>query len=196
MNTGRVVLIRHGETEWSRVWRHTGRTDLPLTSTGEEQAGALREVLENKSFTAVVSSPLQRARRTAELAGLDVTATDGDLMEWDYGDVEGTTTKDWRETHPGWWLWRDGSPNGETVDDVAMRAARAIDRIRPQLDDGDVAVIAHGHLLRVLAAVWCELPPIAAARLKLDVACLSILGFEHENPVIARWNAPIGDPLG
>lgn len=195
MTSGHVVLIRHGETEWSRVMRHTGRTDLPLTPTGEEQASALRGVLDDRKFAAVVCSPLQRARRTAELAGLDVTGTDDDLVEWDYGDVEGITTKVWRETHPGWWLWRDGAPNGETVDDVAARAAKALDRIRAHLDDGDVAVIAHGHLLRVLAAVWCELPPVAGARLKLDVACLSILGFEHENPVIARWNAPLSDPL-
>lgn len=195
MSPGRVVLIRHGETEWSRDWRHTGRTDLPLTRTGEAQARQLRAVMDGRPFAAVVSSPLQRARRTAELASLTEVSTDDDLLEWDYGDVEGITTKDWRADHPGWWLWRDGAPGGETVQDVAARAARALDRVRSHLSRGDVAVVAHGHLLRVLAAVWCELPPITGAHLKLDVACLSVLGFEHENPVILRWNAPTRDPL-
>ena len=195
MTSGRVVLIRHGETEWSRDWRHTGRTDLPLTRTGEAQARQLRAVLDGRPFAAVVSSPLQRARRTAEIASLTDVTTDDDLVEWDYGDVEGITTKAWREGHPGWWLWRDGAPGGETVDDVAARAAKALDRIRPHLARGDVAVVAHGHLLRVLAAVWCELPPIAGAHLRLDVACLSLLGFEHDTPVILRWNAPVRDPL-
>lgn len=193
--TGRVVLIRHGETEWSRAWRHTGRTDLPLTRTGEAQARQLRAALDGRPFAAVVCSPLQRARRTAEVAGLAVTATDDDLVEWDYGDVEGITTADWQTAHPGWWLWRDGAPSGETLDDVAARAARALARLRPHLADGDVAVVSHGHLLRVLAAAWCELPPITAAHLRLDVACLSLLGFEHDTPVILRWNSPLRDPL-
>ena len=196
MTAGRVVLVRHGETEWSRAWRHTGRTDLPLTRTGESQARQLRAVLDGHDFAAVVSSPLQRARRTAEIAGLTDVTSDADLVEWDYGDVEGITTKDWRVGHPGWWLWRDGAPGGESLDDLAARAGRALDRIRPRLDDGDVAVVAHGHLLRVLAAIWCELPAITGAHLRLDVGCLSVLGHEHEVPVVLRWNTPVhGDAL-
>ena len=195
MPTGRVVLVRHGETAWSREWRHTGRTDVPLTRTGEAQARSLRAELDGHAFAAVVASPLRRAVHTAELAGLTAVTTDPDLMEWDYGDVEGITTKDWRAAHPDWWLWRDGAPGGETIDQVAARAGRALDRIRPMLTAGDVAVVAHGHLLRVLAAVWCQLPAITAAHLRLDVACLSVLGYEHDTPVILRWNAPARDPL-
>lgn len=196
MTRGRVILVRHGETEWSRVGRHTGRTDLALTQAGEAQARQLRAALHGRPFAAVMSSPLQRALRTAEIAGLTDVITDDDLVEWDYGDVEGITTATWREGHSGWWLWRDGAPHGETVDDVGLRAARALERIRPQVEQGDVAVVAHGHLLRVLAAVWCQLPPVAGARLTLDVACLSLLGFEHDNPVILRWNAPVTDSSG
>jgi probable phosphoglycerate mutase len=143
-----------------------------------------------------MSSPLQRARRTAELAGLHDAQLDDDLVEWDYGDVEGITTKDWRATHPGWWLWREGPPGGETVDEVGARASRALERLEKPLQQGDVAVVAHGHLLRVLAAVWCGLPPAAGAHLRLDVACLSVLGHEHETRVILRWNNPVDtDPL-
>lgn len=194
--TGRVVLIRHGETEWSRAWRHTGRTDLPLTAAGRDQAAALRPLLAGHSWAGVQVSPLGRARETADLAGLQPTLVDPDLMEWDYGAVEGVTTKDWQASHPGWWLWRDGAPDGETVDAIGVRAGRALDRLRPQLARGDVAVVAHGHLLRVLAAVWCGLPAVTGAHLRLDVACISLLGYEHDTPVILRWNSPIAaDPL-
>jgi probable phosphoglycerate mutase len=181
-----VWLLRHAETEWSRLGRHTGRTDVPLTEEGRERARALRERIEGHSFALVLSSPLSRARQTAELAGLTPQPRD-DLLEFDYGDYEGITTAQIREMRPDWYLWRDGSPNGETPEDVGRRVDRVIEEALHA--DGDVALVAHGHVLRALAARWVGEPASFGGRLRLDVGTISILGFEREVRVIARWNA-------
>jgi probable phosphoglycerate mutase len=174
-----VVLVRHGETEWSRDGRHTGRTDVALTDEGRGQAGRLRDALGDWSFTRVLTSPLGRALDTCRLAGLGDRAELSDaLLEWDYGEYEGATTAQIRELRPGWNLWRDGCPDGEGVADV-------------KASEGNVAVFAHGHLLRVLAARWAELPPEAGARFWLATATISVLGFERETAGFRRWNAPI-----
>jgi len=185
-----VVLLRHGETKWSAAGRHTGRTDVPLTARGERQAKAVIPLLKGRRFGLVLASPLQRAARTAEIAGLPGVELDADLQEWDYGAYEGLTTPQIQEQRPGWSLWRDGVAGGELIGDVAARADRVIARIRPALDRGDVAVVAHGHFLRVLAARWVRLDPSCGAHLALDTATVSVLGFEHAEPVIRRWNQP------
>ena len=185
-----VVLARHGETEWSRDGRHTGRTDIPLTENGRAQALALREALAEWRFVRVLSSPLERALETCRLAGLgEQVETTEDLLEWDYGDYDGVTTAEIRETRPGWNLWRDGCPGGETAADVGRRVDRLIAGIEGA--DGDVALFAHGHLLRVLAARWVGLGPEAGALLALNTATLSALGYERETRVVRRWNAPV-----
>jgi broad specificity phosphatase PhoE len=184
-----IVLARHGETEWSRDRRHTGRTDIPLTETGRDEARALRDALAGRSFERVLSSPLERALETCRLAGLGERAElSDDLVEWDYGDYEGITTAAIREERPGWYLWRDGCPGGETAAGVGRR----VDRVIAALDglEGDAAVFAHGHVLRVLAARWLGLGPEAGALLKLDTATLSVLGYERETRAVARWNVP------
>lgn len=184
-----VTLIRHGETEWTITGQHTGRTDVPLTETGREQAKQLGERLAGQEFALVLTSPLSRAAETCQLAGLGEHAvTTDDLREWDYGDYEGRRTVDVRAERPGWSLWTDGVPNGETSEEVAARADRAIERVRAA-SPGDVALVAHGHLLRVLAARWLGLPPSHGAHLKLEPAALSVLGWEREIPAIALWNA-------
>lgn len=183
-----IVLVRHGETEWSASGRHTGRTDVPLTAQGEHQAKAIVPLLAGRHFALVLSSPLQRAVHTAEIAGLPDIELDPDLQEWDYGEYEGLTTAEIRDRRPGWFLWRDGAPKGETLSNVGGRADRAIHRIRPALADGDVAVVAHGHFLRVLGARWVGLDPGCGAHLALDTATVSMLGFEHAEPVIRHWN--------
>lgn len=182
-------LARHGETEWSRDLRHTGRTDIPLTADGEEQARALREPLAAIPFARVWSSPLERARRTCELAGLGERAELRDeLMEWDYGDYEGITSAEIRSRDPGWLLWRDGCPGGESPAEVGARADALIaEALRI---DGDVAVLAHGHILRVLAARWIGLDPATGQLLALATATLSRLGWEHTYRVIECWNSP------
>jgi len=180
-----VVIARHGETEWSRDKRHTGLTDIPLTDTGREQARALARSLAGRAFAAVLSSPLSRAAETCRLAGLE-PELDGDLVEWDYGAYEGITTDEIRRKRPGWVLWRDGCPHGEDAAAVGARADRVIARI--QALDAEVAVFAHGHVLRVLAARWLGLGPEAGALLALDTATLSTLGYERETPVVRRWN--------
>jgi probable phosphoglycerate mutase len=186
-----VVLVRHGETEWSASGRHTGRTDVPLTEDGRGQARQLGTCLRSWRFARVLASPLQRAIETARLVGFgDVVETRPDLMEWDYGQYEGRTTADIRQERPGWSLWKDGVPGGETVEQVGLRADRVIDQIRSI--DGDVALFAHGHVLRVLAARWIGLPPDSGSRLALDTATLCVLGYERETPVIRRWNEPCG----
>ncbi|HEY6533326.1 MAG TPA: histidine phosphatase family protein [Acidimicrobiales bacterium] len=183
-----LFVIRHGATEWSVNGRHTGRTDLPLLPEGEEQAGATGKLLAGHDFALVLTSPLQRARHTCELAGLgDQAEIDDDLLEWDYGDYEGVTTVQIREHDPGWTVWTGAIPNGESLDDVAARADRVIARARAAA--GDVAVFAHGHILRVLTARWCDLAPIEGRRFVLETATLSQLGWEHEYPGILRWNA-------
>jgi broad specificity phosphatase PhoE len=179
-------LLRHAETEWSRDGRHTGRTDVPLTDEGRERARALRTRIAGHSFALVLSSPLSRARETAELAGLTPQLRD-DLVEFDYGEYEGITTAQIREQRPDWYLWRDGAPGGETAEDVGRRVDRVIDEVLQA--GGDVAIVAHGHVLRALGARWAEQPPAFGGRLALDTGSISVLGFEREVRVIRRWNA-------
>jgi broad specificity phosphatase PhoE len=186
---GEIVLIRHGQTEWSANGRHTSYTDLELTGTGEEQARAAGKRLAGRAFAAVISSPRRRALRTAELAGLTVTETTEDLAEWNYGDYEGITSATIHETDPEWSLWTDGSPGGESPDQVGARIDRALDRARALLSQGDVALVAHGHSLRVTGARWIGLPPSGGGLFHLDTATVCVLGFEHGKPVISSWNA-------
>jgi len=185
------VLVRHGQTEWSANGRHTSRTDLDLTGAGVRQAEALRPVLAGRKLVAVLSSPRRRALRTADLAGLPVSTVDEDLVEWDYGEYEGLTTPEIRTTRPDWSLWTDGCPGGESPEQVGPRLDRVLDRVRPLLADGDVALVSHGHALRVLGARWVEQPVAFGARLGLDTATLSELGFEHHMESIRSWNAPV-----
>jgi probable phosphoglycerate mutase len=190
---GEIYLVRHGETEWSRDGRHTGRTDIPLTDKGREQARLLRAALASHSFARVLTSPLGRAVETCRLAGLGDSAetTDG-LLEWDYGDYEGLTSPQIRERRPDWSLWRDGCPGGEAPADVGARVDRVLELLH-DLDD-DAVLFAHGHVLRVLAARWLGLEPAIGSKLALSVATVSVLGFEHEvDHVIRRWNAPVAD---
>jgi broad specificity phosphatase PhoE len=186
MTGPRCVLIRHGETEWSRSGRHTGRTDLPLLPEGEVQARALGPKLTGYRFAAVLTSPLLRARETCALAGIGPGVIDPDLAEWDYGEYDGLTTPEIREGRPGWDLFDDGAPAGERTEDVSSRVDRVIARVRAE--PGDVACVAHAHVLRVLAARWIGLEPSVARSLTLGPASLSELGWEREHPVIARWN--------
>jgi broad specificity phosphatase PhoE len=195
---GELILVRHGETEWSASGRHTGRTDIPLTARGEAAARELRPALERRQVRAVFTSPAVRARRTADLAGLDGAKQDPDLWEWDYGGYEGRTTAEIRAERPGWKLWRDGVPPGdaehpgETIAEVGARTDAVLSRVRPLLDDGDVALVAHGHVLRVLTARWLGLEPAAGRLFRLDTGTLSVLGTEHGEPVIQAWNLPPG----
>ena len=188
------LLIRHGETEWSRTGRHTGRTDVPLTGDGEAKARALAPRLAGREFALQLCSPLARARHTAALAGLH-PEIDDDLLEWDYGAWEGRTTADIRTElqEPSWVVWDADIPAGATPGerpyDVAVRAQRVIDRCLPVLEAGnDAVLIAHGHLLRILAATWLGLPADAGRLLALDAGALSALGFERRQRVIAAWN--------
>jgi broad specificity phosphatase PhoE len=186
---GDIVLVRHGETEWSAAGRHTSTTDLELTPAGEDQARVIGERLAGRAFAAVLSSPRRRALVTAELAGLAVTAIDDDLVEWDYGEYEGVTTAQIRAERPDWTLWTDGAPRGESPEQVAVRVDRLLTQVEPLLEGGDVALVGHGHCLRVVAARWVGLPSSGGALLRLDTATLSELGFEHGRPVVLRWNA-------
>jgi len=193
---GELILIRHGQTEWSRDHKHTGLTDIPLTAVGEAAAAALAGDLARMPIVAAFASPAQRAVRTAELAGLAAVHTDPGLAEWDYGGFEGRTTDEIRQQRPGWYLWRDGvipgdaQHPGETISEVADRADAMLGRVRPLLAGGDVALVAHGHLLRVLTARWLGLDPASGRLFKLDTGTLSTLGTEHGEPVIATWNVP------
>ena len=216
-DTPQLVLLRHGETQWSRDRKHTGRTDLPLTSDGEAQAVAAGRfvmhlpALGGRRFAQVRTSPLLRARRTAELAGFPDALVDADLMEWDYGPVEGRTSDEMSaEAGVEWQIFRDGvhtgsaagsaagsaghdavtgTSVGETLADVAARATRVIEAVTPVLDDGgDVLLIAHGHLLRVLGALWLDLDPTFGARLQLGTAAVCVLGAEHGQRTINGWN--------
>ena len=183
-----LYVVRHGATEWSRSGQHTGRTDLPLLPEGEEQARATGSLLANIDFSLVLCSPLQRAQRTCELAGLlDRAVIDTDLQEWDYGDYEGVTTTTIRESVPGWTVWSGTCPNGEAIEQVSKRADRVIERVRNE--SGNVIVFAHGHILRILTARWCELDPVEGQRFILDPATLSILGWERETPAVRQWNS-------
>ncbi len=187
---GQIVLIRHGETEWSAASRHTSYTELPLTPRGEDEARRLGKVLAGQAFTAVLCSPRRRARQTAELAGFTVSAVVEDLVEWNYGEYEGATTAEIRQWRPDWSLWRDGCPGGESPDQVAARIDHLHSGVRPLVGQGDVALIGHAHSLRVVAARWLGLPAAGGAMFRLDVARLSILGYEREQPVLLRWNSP------
>ncbi|MBX6765725.1 MAG: histidine phosphatase family protein [Actinomadura rubrobrunea] len=200
---GELILLRHGETEWSRDRRHTGRTDLPLTERGERQARAMAPLVRALHVTRVLASPARRALRTAELAGLTVDAVDPDLCEWDYGGYEGVTSAQIRRERPGWYLWEDGvipgdaEHPGETVEQVGARVDAVLERVRPLLGgDGDVVLVAHGHVLRILTARWLGLEPAAGRLFALDTGTLSALGHEHGRPVIASWNVPPDVPRG
>jgi broad specificity phosphatase PhoE len=184
-----VVLVRHGETEWSAAKRHTSRTDVPLTEEGRRQAERLRACLSDRRFAAVFTSPLQRAVETCRLAGYgEMAQVRDDLREWDYGDYEGRTTAEIRQSRPEWSLWLDGVPNGESIDHVALRADRIIAEVKAT--DGDVLLFGHGHILRVLTARWLELTPDRGRSFVLDPATVGALGYERENPAILRWNLP------
>lgn len=182
-----LVLVRHGATEWSASGKHTGATDLPLSESGRRDAERLRERLARYDFAHVLTSPLARARETCGLAGLGAIAkVEPDLREFDYGDYDGLTSDEIRAERPGWSVWRDGSPGGETPDEVGVRADRAIARALEL--GGDVALFAHGHLLRVLGARWIELPAAYGGHLALGTAAVCELGSERERRVLALWN--------
>jgi broad specificity phosphatase PhoE len=187
VTVGEVVLVRHGQTEWSRDGRHTGTTDLPLTDQGRREAEAAGRGLAGRTFALVLSSPLSRALETCRLAGLgEAVQVREDLREWDYGDYEGLTSVQIRETRPDWYLFRDGCPNGETVERVGERVDRVITEVRDV--DGDAAVFGHGHCLRVLAARWLGFAPEDGGRLALSTATVGVLGYEHERPALWLWN--------
>jgi broad specificity phosphatase PhoE len=186
-----VVLVRHGQTEWSLSGQHTGSTDVPLTAEGCRQAEAVRPRLAGRRFALVLSSPLSRALQTCRLAGLgDEVQVRDDLREWDYGDYEGLTSKQVREERPDWYLFDDGCPNGETAPEVGAR----LDRVVAELRDagGDAAVFGHGHALRVLGARWLGLDPEQAGRFGLATATVSVLGGEHGRPAMWLWNEEVG----
>lgn len=191
---GELTLIRHGETEWSASGQHTGVTDIPLTAAGEHEVSRLRPLLDGHRFGLVLTSPRQRAQRTGELLGLTDAEVEPDLAEWDYGDYEGRTTAEISaELGRPWRIWTDpvpvGATPGETIEQVALRADRVLARVRPVLSQGqDVALVGHGHDLRVLAARWLGLDPQAGALLGLSAGSLSGLGCEHDRPVIVYWS--------
>jgi broad specificity phosphatase PhoE len=186
-----VWLVRHGETEWSRLGRHTGRTDVPLTEAGRAEAVAVARKLAGHEFGLVLSSPLSRALETARLAGFaDRVETTDDLLEWDYGSDEGRTTAEIRDERPGWTIWRDGPKDGEAAAAVAVRVDRVI--VRSRAASGDVLLFAHGHVLRILAARWLDQPPAEGRLFALATATVSVLGWERESAVIERWNEACG----
>lgn len=187
-------LFRHGETEWSKSGAHTGRTDLPLTEEGRERAAAIRRWLRGRPFALVLTSPFMRARETCAIAGYgDVAQIEPNLREWDYGDYEGRTTAQVREERPDWLLWRDGVPNGESIDQVADRARAVIDRALRV--DGSVALFAHGHILRILSACWLGLAPDSGRLFALSTASVSTLGYERQIRVMTTWNVTPCDHL-
>jgi broad specificity phosphatase PhoE len=182
-----IVTVRHGETEWSASGQHTSRTDLPLVQAGREQAQALAGALRERSVSRVLSSPLRRALETCELTGFgDRVEIRDELHEWDYGEYEGLTTPQIRERRSDWSLWQDGCPGGETPQQVAARADQLLESLEDT--DGEVIVFAHGHILRVIAARWIEMPVAAGARLALSAGAVSVLGHERELRVVRRWN--------
>jgi len=186
----KIYLIRHGETEWSRGGKHTGITDVPLTEDGRNAARLLQAVLAREHFVLVLNSPLQRARETCELAGLQASAAvEPDLIEWNYGDYEGLTTKQIQSARPGWSVFHHGCPGGESPQQVAARADRVLAKARAA--DGNVALFAHGHILRVLAARWIGQPASFGEHLLLDTATLNILGSYYDTPALKVWNAPL-----
>ncbi len=179
-------IVRHGETEWSRSGQHTSTSEIPLTSAGEEAARLVGERLAGTTFDLVLTSPRDRARRTAELAGFPDAEVDDDLAEWAYGEYEGITTAQIREQVPGWTVWTHPTPGGETADDVGRRLDRVVARVRDR--GGRALVFGHGHASRALAARWVEQPVDEGRFFRLDTATVSVLGYEHEFPVVARWN--------
>ena len=182
-----LVLVRHGETEWTLSGQHTGRTDIPLTDHGRREAVDVGAALANEAFDRVLSSPLSRALETCRLAGFgDAVETTPDLMEWDYGEYEGQKTVDIRKKRPHWSLWLDGAPGGEGAAQVGSRVDRVISEARAA--EAKVVLFAHGHVLRVLGARWVGLPPTEGRSLALHPASISTLGYERENPVIVTWN--------
>ena len=187
MGNPEIWLIRHGETEWSRTGQHTGRTDLPLTARGFEEAEAAAAMLSGRSFAMVLTSPLRRARETCEIAGYAARAVVEPLcMEWDYGDLNGLTRAQIKETYgPDWNIWDGPVPNGETLEEVAARARRVLDRLP---DSGDTVIFAHGHFLRILTATYLGLPPAIARHFALRTADVSVLGRDYDSPAIVRWN--------
>jgi probable phosphoglycerate mutase len=193
---GELILLRHSETEWSLEGKHTGRTDVPLTARGEEAAKALGPLLARRRIVATFTSPARRAVTTVAFAGLDNARPDPDLWEWDYGGYEGLTTPQIQETRPGWSLWRDGvipgdaEHPGETIEQVAKRTDRVLARVTPLLAEGNVAVVAHGHVLRVLTARYLRLEPADGRLFRLDTGTISTLGAEHAEPVMTSWNMP------
>jgi len=187
-----ITLVRHGETTWSAGGQHTGRTDLELTEAGEEQARALAAPLAGTTFSLVLSSPLRRARHTAELAGLADIHIDDDLREWDYGELEGLTTAEIQRRYPAWSIWDGPWPGGETSDEVTARADRVLARCRRLPPGSRVAVVAHGHILRVLGARWIGQPAAAGRWLALGTAARCRLGWEHDLPVVSLWNLTPG----
>ena len=184
--TSQLWLVRHGETEWSASGRHTSRTDLDLTDAGVEAARSVADKLRGTSFVRVLSSPLLRARRTAELAGAGSPELVGDLREWDYGDDEGLTTAQIRTSRPGWTVWRDGPQGGETCAEVGGRADRVVELVRAV--DGPVLAFSHGHFSRVLGARWLGLEVTDGAHLALSTASVSVLGWERDTPAVLHWN--------
>ena len=189
--SSQLWLLRHGATEWALNGRHTGSTDLPLLPEGEAEARALGPVLSQQQFAAVFSSPLQRAQRTCKLAGLgDQMQICDDIIEWNYGDYEGITTATIRETVPDWTVWSHGCPKGENAQQVEVRCANAISTALAVPGEGDVALFAHGHILRALAGTWLGLGAAGGQLLRLGTASVSILGWERETRAIQRWNAP------
>ena len=185
-----VYLIRHGETEWARSGRHTGLTDIPLTDAGREQAGFLLPIFDDVKFTRILSSPLQRALETAKLAGLGSRVElDKELLEWAYGDYEGLTTRQIRDRVPDWTVWTHPCPNGETIDQISLRADRVVAKLRSI--EGNVAIFSHGHFLRVLVCRWIGLSANHGSHYLLGTSTLSILGYESEVPVIKTWNGPL-----
>jgi len=181
-----VWLVRHGETEWSRDGRHTSTTDLPLTDEGRRVAASLRDRLDDDPFALVLTSPRERARETARLCGHPEAEVDDDLAEWDYGDLEGRTTAEIRESHPEWSIWEGPVPGGDSAGQVGARLDRVVARCRAV--DGRVLLFGHGHSLRALAARWLGLPVADGRHLRLDTATVSVLGWERETPVVLRWN--------
>ena len=188
----KVFVIRHGETEWSLSGQHTGTTDVPLTDNGRRQAERMRPVLARQTFALVLVSPLQRARETCDLAGLgDGAIIDPSLIEWNYGEYEGLTPQQIQAKRPDWLIFRDGCPGGETPRQVGARVDQVLARARAA--DGDVALFAHGHVLRVLAARWIGLPPQAGQHFLLNTGTFSVLAYYHEIPAVRIWNGHVAD---
>ncbi len=188
---GELVLVRHGETQWSRAGKHTSWTDLPLTDVGRDRAPRLRKALSARGYALVLASPRRRARETAELAGFAAYTVEDDVAEWNYGDYEGRTTAEIRVDHPGWTIWTGDPPGGETAEQVGARADRLLGRISAAMGRGDVLVFGHGHFSRVLTARYLRLPPTDGRLVVLDPATLCVLGSEHDYPAIRTWNASV-----